>query len=217
MKNKDWIIFALGFALIVSILFTTCNGCGNNVPDPKKEQLGEQIDFVDSVTKDSLRVSQGHVKALQDSLRLVNHLLKFKGNKTTDAKRKLENSIVAVAIDSTKSDDCAELLENCTDYTLQVEQEKLLQENKIRLLQEQIDEEDSMITILTNSNERLKKVGHTAVELFGATYQAYEKAKKPKKIGIGVQLGSTLTISKDFIVKPKPYIGVGISYNFIRL
>lgn len=39
----------------------------------------------------------------------------------------------------------------------------------------------------------------------------------PKRIGIGVQLGARVTITKNFIPAVKPYAGIGASYNFIRL
>lgn len=38
----------------------------------------------------------------------------------------------------------------------------------------------------------------------------------PKRIGIGVQLGARVTITKNFIPAVKPYAGIGASYNFIR-
>lgn len=39
----------------------------------------------------------------------------------------------------------------------------------------------------------------------------------PKKVGIGVQLGVRVTVAKNFIPALKPYGGVGLSYNFVRL
>lgn len=39
----------------------------------------------------------------------------------------------------------------------------------------------------------------------------------PKKVGIGVQLGVRGTVTKNFIPALKPYGGIGLSYNFIRL
>lgn len=40
------------------------------------------------------------------------------------------------------------------------------------------------------------------------------KAKKPKRFGLGIQAGYGTTVTN---IKPAPYVGVGISYNLIRL
>lgn len=39
----------------------------------------------------------------------------------------------------------------------------------------------------------------------------------PKKVGIGLQFGGRVTVTKNFIPSVKPYFGAGISYNIIRL
>lgn len=46
----------------------------------------------------------------------------------------------------------------------------------------------------------------------------YRKAlPKPKKIGIGFQVGGRVTVAKTFVPTVKPYLGFGASWNFIRL
>ena len=44
------------------------------------------------------------------------------------------------------------------------------------------------------------------------TYQVSMKKQRPKRFGIGINGGVTLNSS----LKIKPYVGVGLSYNFVR-
>ncbi len=91
-----------------------------------------------------------------------------------------------------QSQECAKDVEKVTDLAVSLgeESEKFLNHN--------LDLQTSLVSVL-DKIEKLEKDNATL------------KAKKPKPFGIGIQIGYG-TNGSDF----KPYVGAGVSYNFIR-
>ena len=91
-----------------------------------------------------------------------------------------------------QSQECAKDVQKATDLAVSLgeESEKFLNHN--------LDLQGGLLTALEKI-EKLEKDNSTL------------KAKKPKPFGIGVQIGYG-TNGSDV----KPYVGAGISYNFIR-
>jgi hypothetical protein len=68
---------------------------------------------------------------------------------------------------------------------------------------EYVRKENKYLVTVTSTNPYLK-----VAELKSQKFDAV----KPKKYGLGVQFGYGISSS----LKPSPFIGIGMSYNFIR-
>ena len=196
MNNKNYIIYGITLLLLIILIgFVYFTGRNNGIKSQKNADIKTELKTL--IVKEKITQKQiDSIKALQP--RIQQEKKDFKKQETI-----IKEKIVRIPLEKPKDTVCNDLYNQATA--------------KINLLNNQISIKDSIEdrsnkiignqSIIIDKQETIIKSKDKQIELISN--------KKPisKRFGLGLNIGYGFSVSKDK-VELKPYVGIGLSYNF---
>ena len=196
LKNyKIYIIVIIFIIILTSLVYR--KGLNNGLQFERDKHIDDKLKVL--VIKSKITQKQiDSIKSLQSKIYKEKRIL-IKSEKI------IEDSIKKIIIEKSKNNICDELYVNSS--------------KKINLLEKQIFIKDSVEyksnELLSNQDLIILKQDSAIKNMNSQINLIKDKKIKTKKFGIGVNIGYGVYI-KNKQIEYKPYVGLGISYNFLN-
>lgn len=198
MKSKGYVNqIIIGIVIIIVMFVIYFTGKNNGIKIEQNKNINKEVKTL--VVKE--KITQKQIDSLN------NVLSKNFKEKTIFIKKEAEviREIKKITIEKPKDTICNDLYEKAS--------------NKISLLNTQISIKDSIEKRSNNiiKNQSLKLSKKDSIIDFKNKQINLIQQKNPvsKKFGIGINVGYGFSVNKDK-VEAKPYVGIGVNYNFIN-
>ena len=198
MKSKGYTTsIIIGIVIIIIMIVIYLAGRNNGIKIEQNKNIDKEVKTL--VVKE--KITQKQIDSLN------NILLKNVKEKTVfvEKEAKVIKEIEKITIEKPKDTVCNDLYEKAS--------------KKISLLNTQISIKDSVEkrsnNIIGNQSIMLSKKDSIINFKTKQINLIQQKKTVSKKFGIGVNVGYGISVSKDK-VEAKPYVGIGVSYNFIN-
>lgn len=195
-NNKNYIFYIIGAVVIIGmLLFVYFSGRSNGVNSEKNKVIDTEV----KTLVVNAKITQKQIDSIQSlQPKLQKDKEDFKQQETI-----VKKEIVKVYLEKPKDTVCNDLYNKANIKIGLLNNQISLKDNIEDRSNKIINNQSSVI----NKQESLIKNKDEQIELIK------NKKTTTKRFGLGLNIGYGISVGKD-VVEARPYVGVGLSYNF---